>query len=192
MSISMSDTRIAAIDVETANIRPESICALGISVMEYGAVEEAYYSLVRPDPWIGPWDRRNIAVHGIHPEDTLRAPEFPAVYRDILPLLENSIVCAHNARFDMKCLRATCLLHGRRVPYIRWFDTLELSRRVFPDMAHHRLNDMCEALHIGLDHHNAASDAQGCLMIVAHVMERSGIYDIGELLKECGVRIYDL
>ena len=45
-------------------------------------------------------------------------------------------------------------------------------------------------LNIELDHHNAGSDAHGCLMIAVEIMNLTGIYDIQELLKECHTRIY--
>ena len=192
MSTSMSETRIAAIDFETANTDPASICALGISVMEDGVIEDAWYTLVRPDAALGPFSRRNIRVHGITPQDVSDAPEFTDIYRELADWLENSLVCAHNARFDMGCLKAACLFHGRRIPYVRWFDTVELSRRLCPEMRHHRLNDMCEALSIPLDHHHAGSDAFACLSIVAAAMEQTGIYDIEELLAALRVRIQEL
>jgi DNA polymerase-3 subunit epsilon len=80
-------------------------------------------------------------------------------------------------------MRETCRNTGHPVPVLRYFDTVELSRHVFPQMAHHRLNDMCDYLEIELDHHNASSDALGCLMIVERTMDRYGIYDIEELLQ---------
>lgn len=184
--------KVTAIDFETANRYGASVCAVGISVMEEGAIGEGYYTLIRPDPSVGWFSRMNIAVHGIKPEDTADAPEFKDIYPDLCRYLEDGLVCAHNARFDMNCLKEACILSGRRIPYVRWFDTVELSRKVFPEMAHHRLNDMCDLLSIPLDHHNAASDAEGCLMIVANVMDMTGIYDIEELLKKCHVRIHEL
>ncbi|MBR3356376.1 MAG: 3'-5' exonuclease [Solobacterium sp.] len=188
----MNNNRVTAIDFETANKYPASVCAVGISVMEDGAVGEGYYTLIKVDPSLGPWSRWNIAVHGILPEQTENAPEFRDIYRDLCDRLENGLVCAHNARFDMGCLKAACLQSGRRIPYVRWFDTVELSRKVFPDLSHHRLNDMCDLLSIPLDHHNAASDAEGCILIVANIMELTGIYDIEELLRTYKVRIHEL
>ena len=139
--------KIAAIDFETANRNPASVCSVGISSYEDGAVEERYYSLIRPEEDVFYFDPWNIRIHGIRPRDVLDAPDF---------------------------------------------ETVELSRRLFTNMPHHRLNDMCDALHIVLNHHNAASDAMGCLMIVVRVMEKSGIYDIEELLNKAHVRIREL
>ena len=51
---------------------------------------------------------------------------------------------------------------------------------------------MCSYLEIELEHHLASSDAYGCLMIVAHAMNLTGIYEIEELLLFTNVRICSL
>lgn len=192
MSILPKMTKVAAIDFETANGSPASICSVGISVLEDGCPEEVYESLIRPEKNVRWFSRMNIRVHGIQSQDVEDAPDFAQVYKEIVPLLEDSVVAAHNARFDMGCLKASCLNCGLPVPRVSYFDTVELSRRVFPNLAHHRLNDVCDYLHVELDHHKAGSDAYGCLMIVANIMNLAGIYDINELLEQCSTRIYHL
>ncbi len=183
---------VTAIDFETANNHPASVCSVGISVLEEGCAEEVYYSLIKPERNVCRFHPHNIMIHGIHPEDTKDAPEFREVYRDMMPYFEDSIVCAHNASFDMSCLKAACLNCGLPVPHIRYFDTLALSRSMYPALSHHRLNDMCDYLQIDLDHHNAASDAYGCLMIVLQTMNLTGMYEIEELLDALSVRIRTL
>lgn len=184
--------KVTAIDFETANRSPASVCSAGVSVMEDGAVEEKYYTLIRPEENVSVFSPFNIQVHGIHPEDVKDAPEFAEIYRDLCDLFDDAIVCAHNARFDMTCLKQTCLNTGKPIPYLRYFDTVELSRKVFPHLRHHRLNDMCDYLGIELNHHNALSDSYGCLMIVADVMNLTGIYDIEEMLKACNTSLHEL
>lgn len=184
--------KLTAIDFETANGNPASVCAVGISVMDDGSIEEGYYSLIRPERNVSYFSRFNIAVHGIQPADVKNAPDFKSVFRDMEPFLTDSIVAAHNAEFDMGCLKAACVNCGIPVPHLRYFDTVELSRRVFPYLPHHRLNDMCDYLRVELDHHNAMSDSMGCLMIAVHVMNLTGIYEPEEMLAACRTRIRQL
>jgi DNA polymerase-3 subunit epsilon len=63
-----------AIDFETATGKRDSACAVGIVTVENGAITEEYYSLIQPpgNEYFG----MNIAVHGIHPQDTQGAPTF--------------------------------------------------------------------------------------------------------------------
>ncbi|MBO7703860.1 MAG: 3'-5' exonuclease [Solobacterium sp.] len=184
--------RITSIDFETANWSPASVCAVGLSCMEDGCIEEVYESLIRPEPEVSKFDPRNIMIHGIHPEDVADAPDFRAVLKEMNPFFEDAIICAHNASFDMGCLKAACRLSGQKIPSFRYFDTLALSRMMYPQLSHHRLNDMCSYLDIELDHHRASSDAYGCLMIVLMTMNLTGIYEIEDLLKELRVPLKTL
>lgn len=184
--------KVTAIDFETANASPASVCSVGISAMVEGQVEEKYYTLIHPEENVSAFSPFNISVHGIHPADVRNAPGFAEIYRDLCDLFEDSVVCAHNARFDMTCLKQTCLNTGKTIPDLQYFDTVALSRRAFPQMVHHRLNDMCDYLHIRLNHHNALSDSYGCLMIVKRVMEMTGTDDIEKLLKKYQIHIHKL
>ena len=67
-----------------------------------------------------------------------------------------------------------------------YFDTVSLSRQIF-DLPSHKLNTVCQALEVSLNHHEAGSDAYGCLMIVLKAMEVLGEYDIDKLLKKTAV-----
>jgi DNA polymerase-3 subunit epsilon len=51
---------------------------------------------------------------------------------------------------------------------------------------------MCGYLGIELDHHNALSDALGCLQIAVNIMNLTGLFDPEEMLESCGTRIYEL
>ncbi|MBQ6223275.1 MAG: 3'-5' exonuclease [Solobacterium sp.] len=182
---------VTAIDFETANRHPASVCALGAAVLEYGSIEEKISTLICPEKNVGWFSRQNIAVHGIYPEDVKDAPTFPEVYRMLEPYLDDALIAAHNARFDMACLKEACLNCSIPLPTFRYFDTVELARRVFPHLEHHRLNDVCEHLGFDLDHHKADSDAMGCLMIVVQAMNLTGVYDPEEMLSQCNTRIYE-
>lgn len=180
--------KLAAIDFETANRSPASVCAVGVAIMEDGKLQKPYYSLIRPAENVCWFDAFNTKIHGIRREDVIDAPAFHDVYADVVKLTDGALFTAHNARFDMTCLAKTCMNLQLPVPEITFFDTLALSRHLFPDMAHHRLNDMCDVLNIPLNHHNACSDAAGALMIVVRAMEMTGIRDIDELLNHFSVR----
>ena len=40
----------AAIDFETANEQPSSVCSVGIVIVRDGCVADSYYSLIHPEP----------------------------------------------------------------------------------------------------------------------------------------------
>lgn len=184
--------KVTAIDFETANGSPASVCSVATASLEEGCIEAGFSSLIRPEANVDYFNPFNISIHGIHPEDVIDAPTFDEIYRPLTDTLTDSLVCAHNARFDMTCLKKTCLNTGKPVPYLRYFDTVELSRHLFPELPHHRLNDVCDYLGIDLNHHHADSDAYACGMIVLQAMNLTGILDVEEMLKACHVKIREL
>ena len=54
----------AAIDFETANEWPSSVCSVGVVVVRDGCVEERLYSLIHPEPEYYSWFCR-VAFHPV-------------------------------------------------------------------------------------------------------------------------------
>lgn len=67
-----------ALDFETANASRSSVCSIGLAKVKNGEIIDTYYSLVNPGER---FDSRNIAVHGIRPEDVRNAPSFADIFR---------------------------------------------------------------------------------------------------------------
>ena len=160
--------RIASIDFETANHSDLSICAAGLAVFEDGQLTESRYWLVKPPKGYG-WFREDfIAIHGITHEDVRDTPEFPVIAPELLTRLTVAdVVVAHNAMFDMRKLRATVEHFGLPCPAFDYLCTLQLARRIWPELANHQLHTV--AAHIGhkFNHHHAQEDAEaaGCVML---------------------------
>lgn len=179
--------RFTAIDFETANPASQSACAVGITVFDEGEMVFSGSWLIRPHSYYNTFYSSFIDIHGIRPQDVADAPEFPEVYAEIEPWLTDTVLCAHNAGFDMKVLASCCSLYRLAIPDCAYFCTVELSRRVYPYLPHHRLNDVCEYIGIELDHHDAGSDARGCALIVANTMNLLQVYEPKELTVCCQI-----
>ena len=107
-------TDFAAIDFETANEWPSSVCSVGVVVVRGGEVVDTFYSLIHPEPEYYRWFCRK--VHGIGPDDTEDAPVFPRVWARIEPLIEGLPLVAHNSQFDEGCLRAVFRVYRMDYP----------------------------------------------------------------------------
>lgn len=157
----------AAIDFETANYEPTSICSVGLVVVHGGEVTHRVHRLVCPEPDY--YVRRfSEEIHGIFPADTCHAPNFGQVWREVSPLVEGLQLVAHNKAFDERVLRATCRMYGIDYVYGNFLCTLTQARRVIPRTAieNYRLPTVCAYLGIPFDHHhNALADAEGCARI---------------------------
>ena len=120
-----------AIDFETANYEPTSICSVGLVVVRGGEITQRMHRLVCPEPdyYIRRFSEQ---VHGIYPADTCGAPTFDAVWSEIVPWVEGLPFVAHNKAFDERVLRAACRMYGIDYTYGTFLCTLRQARRVIP------------------------------------------------------------
>ena len=160
----------AAIDFETANEQPSSVCSVGVVVVRGGVVADRFYSLIHPEPEYYRWFCRQ--VHGLGPEDTDDAPVFPFVWERIEPLIEGLPLVAHNARFDEGCLKAVHGVYRMDYPDYEFYDTLAASRRCFGRcLPNHQLQTVAAACGYDLTrHHHALADAEACACIALKLL----------------------
>ena len=131
----------AAIDFETANCEPTSVCSVGIVIVRDGVMTDSFYSLIKPEPeYYNYWCSQ---VHGLTMKDTSDAPIFPDVWKQVEPLIEGLPLVAHNKAFDENCLKAVFRCYGMDYPDYEFYCTLLKSRRVWPS-GHHNLDIISE------------------------------------------------
>jgi len=159
-----------AIDFETANAQPCSICAVGVVVVRNHIITNSAYQLIRPVP--NYYHYINIGVHGITAADTADAPQFPEVWEQIDLLIDGLPLVAHNKRFDERCLKAAFRYFELTYPDYEFLCTLVASRRVFgKSLPNHRLPTVAAACGYSLNHHhNALADAQACAAIAMTIL----------------------
>ncbi|MFV0390706.1 MAG: 3'-5' exonuclease [Paludibacteraceae bacterium] len=155
----------AAIDFETANGHPTSICSVGVVIVREGKVTEKFYSLIKPEPdFYNYW---NTQVHGIRQEDTMHQSVFPRVWEQIEPLITDLPFVAHNKRFDENCLKAVFRMYRMDYPDYDFFCTLQMARSAFKGILPNFKLDTVSR-HCGFDltrHHHALADAEACARI---------------------------
>ena len=170
MHMETKETRIIAIDVETPNSRDAAICQIGIVVAEYGDIVKTESYLVDPEV---PFDPINISIHGITPADVTGAPNFPSLWPKIAEYFTDSVVVAHNAAFDLGTITATLERYGIPVPEITYCCTVQMARRRFARETYgsYRLDTLCTAFDIPLDHHHdALCDAMACYKLYRELL----------------------
>ena len=163
-------TDFAAIDFETANEQPCSVCSVGVVVVRDGQVVDRFYSLIHPEPEYYQWFCQR--VHGLSEEDTDNAPVFPKVWAQIEPLIEGLPLVAHNARFDEGCLKAVFRVYQMDYPDYVFHDTLAASRQHFGCLLpNHQLQTVSAACGYDLTrHHHALADAEACAAIAMQIL----------------------
>lgn len=163
-------TDFAAIDFETANECPSSVCSVGVVVVRAGVVADTFYSLIHPEPEYYQWFC--MRVHGLRAEDTEDAPVFPDVWTKIEPMIAGLPLVAHNARFDEGCLKAAFKVYRMDYPDYEFLDTLWASRKHFGrNLPNHQLQTVSAACGYDLArHHHALADAEACAAIALKIL----------------------
>lgn len=160
-TVGVSD--FAALDVETANPDPASICQIGIATVEEGRVRDVWTQLVRPD---GGFSGRHVAIHGITPEAVTHAPRLSAIHGDMASRLPRYVVT--HTRFDVAAL-TQAFRQSRRPMFDRvWLDSSVLPDRAWPGQfprGSRALPKIAARLGIAFQHHDAGEDARAAAEI---------------------------
>ena len=171
-----------AIDFETASSERTSVCSLGWCVVENGVITDRKEILIKPDPF--KFNEYNTKINGITPEMVWDKPTFDKYWDMLRPYIENRMVIAHNASFDIHVLCSTLEHFGIEIPAFDYMCTVQLSQKAYPELPSHKLNNLAEALGIVFNHHRAYDDAYACAAAFLHIAEDYALESF-EDIEEC-------
>jgi DNA polymerase-3 subunit epsilon len=183
----LTDLTYTVFDMETTGLNP----AEGDEIISIGAFrmvncrllrEERFEQLVDPQRSI-PWT--SVKIHGIHPEMLIGQPFIDQVLPQFYQFVEDTILVAHNAAFDMRFLQLKEARTG--VKFVNpVLDTLLLSAVVHPSHENHDLEAISQRLGVRiLGRHTALGDASATgeiFLKMLPLLARKGIYTIKEAL----------
>lgn len=174
-----------AIDFETANSNLTSACSIGIVGANNGNIVFEKYYLINPNEEFLPY---NVAIHGITEEMVANAPTFDLIWDEIKSLIDNTIVFAHSAPFDLAVLKSLLDKYNLEYPNIKIGCTLKVSKIAFKGILNNcKLNTISNYLEIKHQHHNAISDALVCYYLLERVKRMYQVYDVNELFEALGL-----
>lgn len=133
-------TDYIVLDVETTGFssKTNQIIEVGMVKVSNGNVVDEYSSLVAHDDPLSPSIKR---LTGLSDEDFLGAPAFGDIAADLVKFIGKSVVVGHNVTFDLGFIE-TALSACRLYTGFSYLDTLQLSRRMFPDLPNHKLDTL--------------------------------------------------
>ncbi len=160
---------LIAIDFETSDYVPNSACAIGMVKIFNGEIIDEFYSLIKP-----PSSKIYFYhIHGLTWSILKRYKTFSDQWSNIESFIHNSFAfVAHNASFDKRILNGTCEHYGITAPTIQFYCTLKGSRKNLK-LKSNSLQNVCNHLNIGLNHHNALSDALASAQIFMHFYKQN-------------------
>lgn len=148
------------IDIETTGLDPsyDEIIEISAIKIQDNSIVDTFSSLVQPNDLDIPEFITNLT--GIDTDMLKTAPFFEEIETQFLDFLQDDILVGHNVNFDINFLYDYTKGKLRN----NFIDTLRLSRRVLPNLSHHRLPDLCEHYNItNLQSHRALSDCHATL-----------------------------
>ena len=170
-----------AIDFETTTSNPSSICSMGICQVVRNKVVKTEEFLIKPNPF--EFNEYNVKIHGITPEMVFTKPTFDKYWPEIKPYIENNLVIAHNTSFDITALKRALKLYNIEYPEFQHLCTVQLSRKAYPDLPGHKLNELAEAFNVQFSHHNAEDDAYACAMVMLNIIKDFSIKRMSDFKK---------
>lgn len=167
----------AIVDVETTGGKYEEEGITEIAIYQYDGnrITDQFISLINPERPIQPFVAN---LTGINEKMLRNAPKFYEVAKRIVEITTNCVLVAHNASFDYRMLRTEFDRLG--------FDfdretlcTVELSKKLLPDIESYKLGRLVRSLGIPLsDRHRAAGDARATVELLKLLLNKDGEKEI--------------
>jgi len=185
----LSEISFVAFDVETTGLDPDldEILEVGLVRFHAGGVMETYDRLFSPDCPIPP---RTTAVHGISDSMVEQCPSIEEELFHIMRFFGDSILLAHNAKFDLAFFNRAFAEAGVIPPENIILCTKRLSRSLVVGVRSYGLATVARRLHVptGRGHRalpDALASANVFMGLVSHL---DPLWDItlGELLHYHG------
>lgn len=180
-------TEFVVFDLETtgAKVPRCRITEIGAYRVRNGEVADEFKTLVNPETPIPPFISN---LTGITDEMVCDAPKFADIAHDFLNFIGDSILVAHNSGFDMRFLNSEI---GRVFGGYKMANpclcTVQLARKLLPDIVNHKLKTVAEHYCIDLvNHHRASADAFATAHIFVNLLAKlsdRGVNDLAAVRK---------
>ena len=167
-----ADVEFAVVDLETTGLGVrDRVVEIGVVISDArGTILREWESLVQPGCAIP-----TTAIHGISAADVRDAPRFAGVAAELAELLDQRVLVAHNAPFDLRFLRREFAAVEVEFAPLRchYLDTCVLGRAAYPSSPSRSLRTLLEMA--GIDNaaaHTALADARATAGLLAACLQR--------------------
>lgn len=123
----------------------DEIIEIGAIKIENGKEVEVFNTLVKPEYEI---DEFISELTGITNEMVKESPSIDEVLPEFIDFIKDSIILGHNVNFDINFIYDNLIKCDMNPITNDFIDTLRLSRRLLPELKHHRLSDLADYYNI--------------------------------------------
>lgn len=168
------DYTYVAFDTETSGKFPLVAEVVEVAAVKWrgGKIIDSYQTLVKPSR---PMGEAVIRIHHITNEMVENAPNISAILPKFDAFIQDSVLVAHHAAFDIGFLTLEYEKHNMALPTACSIDSCLLARKVFPKSTNHRLATLVALFDIKIENaHRALDDSKACLEVAMKCMEKVG------------------
>lgn len=173
-SLLLFPAQYCVIDIETTGLSTnfDEIIELAAIRISDGQIIDTFQSLVKPTYEIDEFIEQ---LTGITNSMLSSAPSIEDVLPNFLDFLGDDILVGHNINFDINFIYDYTFEQLNYAFSNDFVDTLRLSRKLFPNLPHHRLQDLTAYLHIKNPQaaHRALSDCYSTFAVFKSLKENS-------------------
>ena len=187
-------------DIETTGLDPEfdEIIEIGAVKIKDGIKIDTFNSLIKPEYEI---DEFITELTGITNEMVENAPSIDEVLPKFMDFIRDYIIIGHNVNFDINFIYDN--LEELNIPPITndFVDTLRISRRLIPELKHHKLSDLANYFNIDTNgSHRSLKDVEITLevlknlntMIIEKYQNMDNFKDACKPKSHSGIRASDI
>ncbi len=181
----VSDVTFVAFDTETTGFSAKRDRIVEIAAVKFrnGKIIEEKTWLINPKQNIPYWAER---VHGISDSMVKDAPTFQQFYPEFEEFIDDCVLMAHNAKFDISFVAQELTREGRELPGNQVIDSLNLFRKWFPDSQSYTLMDLARKadIHAGMPHRAMTDSLYLFLIFNKKISEQQHNMTLHDLYEE--------
>ena len=179
--VDMYDTTYVVFDVETTGLSAvhNDLIQIAATKMHKGNPIDSFVEFLNPGYHLSEFTTE---LTRITDDDVKNSRPLYDVLVDFQKFCEGSVLCAHNATFDVGFMNMNYQRNGLPIISQPVIDTLELARNMFPDMKRYGLGQLTKKFQIdlGAAHHRADSDAEATARLLwILLLELRDVRDLG-------------
>lgn len=157
---SVASCEYTVIDVETTGLSPSKCRIIEMSAIRLSGTNflSCKTWLINPNTAIPAGASR---IHGITDDMVEGSPVFKQLAPEILQVLSNTVIVAHNARFDWGFLSSELTRTDQEIPVLKIIDSIPLAKLCFPNQPSYAMKHLSTELKLAVTPtHRAESDTR--------------------------------
>lgn len=162
-----------AIDIETTGLNPKTDRIIEIAAIKIkdDEIVDSFQSLINPRKTLSDFIKK---LTGIQEEDLQNAPDLQYVLLDFIEFCDGYCLLGHNIMFDYSFIKRNAVNLGFEFEK-EGIDTLEIARKILPNLEKKSLSYLCEYFNIeNKNHHRALDDAKAASSLYSNLVSDYG------------------